>query len=49
MRKMLFAFLLLIPGQSVAGPPEVVSGQLVLDEVEDGLRKYRQKTGVDRR
>jgi hypothetical protein len=30
------------PGEAVAGPPEVVSGKMVLDEVADGLRRYRR-------
>ena len=33
---------LVLPSQAVAGPPEGVSGKMVLDEVEDGLRKYRK-------
>jgi hypothetical protein len=32
---------LLSPGRAVAGPPEAASGKTVLDEVADGLRKYR--------
>lgn len=34
---------LLAPGQGVAGPPEGVSGAMVLDEVADGLRRYRRE------
>jgi hypothetical protein len=46
MRKMLLAFLLLIPGQSVAGPPEEASGKMVLDDVAAGLRRYRREPDV---
>jgi hypothetical protein len=36
---------LLPPGKAVAGPPEGVSGKMVLapDEVADGLRKYHKE------
>src|SRR5579885_3760935 len=38
-------FVLLLPGRpALAGPPEKVSGRMVLDEVADGLRKYRKMT-----
>jgi hypothetical protein len=40
---------LLTPGQAVAGPPDGATGKMVLDEVADGLRKYRQATTADRR
>jgi hypothetical protein len=43
----LFAALaLLAPGWVRAGPPERVTGKLMLisDEVTEGLRKYRQET-----
>ena len=36
-------------GQAVAGPPEKASGKMVLDEVADGLRKYRKETNPDKR
>ena len=44
MRWMTLAVVVLLlaqPGKTVAGPPEKISGKLVFDEVEDGLRKYR--------
>ena len=34
---------LLLPGKAVAGPPEGVSGKMVLDEVADLLKKYRME------
>ena len=34
---------------AAAGPPEGISGQMVLDEVSEGLRKYRQETDEARR
>jgi hypothetical protein len=51
MRKLLLALLLLLllPGQALAGPPEGVSGRMVLDEVADGLRCYRKETDPERR
>ena len=49
MLKMLVAFLLLFPGQSLAGPPEGPSGRMVLDEVADGLQRYRQETDPQKR
>jgi hypothetical protein len=39
----LFAMLALVPAQAIAGPPERPSGRMVLDEVVDGLRKYRKE------
>ena len=39
---LLAALALLSPGRAVAGPPERVSGKMVLDKVEDGLRNYRK-------
>ena len=32
---------LLLPGNAVAGPPQGLSGKMVLDEVADGLQRYR--------
>src|SRR5947209_8608616 len=49
MRKMLIAFLLLLPGQVLAGPPEAMSGRMVLDEVTDGLQRYRAEKDPGRR
>ncbi|HEX5269790.1 MAG TPA: hypothetical protein VFW33_04845 [Gemmataceae bacterium] len=40
---LLAALALLSPGRAVAGPPEGASGRMVLDEVADGLRKYRRE------
>ena len=40
---------LTLPGEAVAGPPEGVSGKMVFDEVEDGLRKYRKEKDPDQR
>jgi hypothetical protein len=40
---------LLSPGKAVAGPPEGVSGKMVLDEVADGLRQYRMTRDQNRR
>jgi hypothetical protein len=41
---------LLVPGQVVvAGPPERVSGRMVLDEVADGLRRYRMEKDEEKR
>ncbi len=40
---------LVLPGTARAGPPEGVSGKMAFDEVANGLRKYRQETGHDRR
>jgi hypothetical protein len=49
MQKMLLAVFLLLPAPVFAGPPEGVSGKMVLDEVGDGLRKYWKETDPDRR
>jgi hypothetical protein len=49
MRKLLASLLLLLPGQTLAGPPEGVSGRVMFDEVADGLRKYRKETDPERR
>jgi hypothetical protein len=35
---------LLTPGEAAAGPSEGASGKMVLDEVVDGLRRYRAAT-----
>ena len=42
---------LVMPGKAVAGPPEGVSGKMVLagDEVADGLRKYRKEANLDKK
>ena len=46
----LFAVLaLLTPNRAVAGPPEGVSGKMVLDEVADGLRQYRKEKDQGKR
>jgi hypothetical protein len=37
------------PGKALAGPPEGTPGEMVLDKVEDGLRKYRKEQDIDRR
>jgi hypothetical protein len=43
-------FVLLVPGRPVlAGPPEGPSGEMVLDEVADGLRKYHKEKDTERR
>ena len=54
MPSLLIAVLLLVltlalPGATLAGPPEGVSGKMVLDEVADGVRKYRKETDARRR
>jgi hypothetical protein len=50
MRKMLFALFLLLPAPVFAGPPEGVSGNMVLsDPVMDALRQYRRETNSSRR
>jgi hypothetical protein len=46
---LLAALALLPPGKAVAGPPDGASGKMVLDEVADGLRKYRKEEDLDRR
>ena len=33
---------LTLPGEAIAGPPEGVSGKMVLDEVAEGLRRFRR-------
>jgi hypothetical protein len=43
------ALLTLLPGQSAATPPEGVSGQMVLDEVADGLRRFRREKDEKKR
>jgi hypothetical protein len=47
----LFATLaLLSPGRAVAGPPERVSGKMMLfDEVADGLRTYHKEKNPEKR
>jgi hypothetical protein len=40
---------LLSPGTAVAGPPEGVAARMVLDEVADGMRKYRKETETPKR
>jgi hypothetical protein len=42
-------FALPSPGKALAGPPEAVSGRMVLDEVFEGLRKYRREKDEGRR
>ena len=42
MRKMLLAVSLLLAAPVFAGSPAGVSGKMVLDKVEDGLRQYRR-------
>jgi hypothetical protein len=37
------------PGMASARPPEGASGKMVLDEVADGLRKYRKEPDPERR
>jgi hypothetical protein len=48
---LLFAVLaLLLQGRAVfAGPPEGVSGAMTLDEVAEGLRRYRKETDPEKR
>jgi hypothetical protein len=42
--------LALVPGRPVlAGPPEGVSGRMVLDKVVEGLMRYRHETDLDKR
>jgi hypothetical protein len=36
-------------GKVAAGPPERVSGKMVIDEVSEGLRRYRQTSDENRR
>ncbi len=40
---------MLSPGKALAGPPQGVSGKMVLDEVSEGLRKYRRETDGKKR
>ena len=42
---------LMLPGKAVAGPPERVSGKMVLapDEVADGLNRFRRERDVYKR
>ena len=40
---------LLSPRNAVAGPPDGPSGRMVLDEVADGMRKYRKEMETARR
>jgi len=51
MPRMIAAVLLLLfaLGQAVAGPPEKSSAKMVLDEVADGLRKYRKEQDTEKR
>jgi len=55
MQRTLFAVpltLALLPGLApriVAGPPDGASGNMVLDEVADGLRKYRKEKDPEKR
>jgi hypothetical protein len=43
------ALLALLPGRAVATPPEGLSGAMVLDEVADGLRRYRREKNPEKR
>lgn len=43
------ALALLLPGKAVAGPPEGASRKMVLDEVEDGLRRYRMEKDEEKK
>ena len=45
----LLVLALSLPGKAIAGPPEGVSGKMVLDEVADGLRKYRKEKDAVKR
>jgi hypothetical protein len=40
---------LTMPGKASAGPPEVVPGKMKLDEVAEGLKKYRWGTDTQKR
>ena len=46
---MLATVAVLTTGKATAGPPEGASGKMVLDEVADGLRRYRKETDVSKR
>src|SRR5438309_980167 len=49
-RPLLALLAVLSPGPvALAGPPEAVSGRMVLDEVADGLRRYRNEGDVGKR
>jgi hypothetical protein len=37
------------PSQTAAGPPDRPLGKMVLDEVADGLRRYRKETDPEKR
>ncbi len=39
----------LLTGNTLGGPPEGVSGRMVLDEVAHGLRQYRKETDKGKR
>jgi hypothetical protein len=41
--------LLVPPGRVLAGPPEGISGRMVVDEVSEGLRNYRRESDAGRR
>ncbi len=43
------ALALALPGKAVAGPPEGVSGRMVLDEIEYGLWKFRTEKNERKR
>jgi hypothetical protein len=43
MLPLLAVLALTLPAKAVAGPPEVVSGKMVFDEVADRLRKCRKE------
>jgi hypothetical protein len=45
----LMLLVLVLPGRAVAGPPEGVSGKMVLDGVADGLRRYQKETDPEKR
>ena len=40
---------LVVPCKGLAGPPPLPAGKMVLDEVADGLRKYRLQRSEDGR
>ena len=43
-------FVTSVPGRpALAGPPEGVSGRMMLDEVADGLQKYRSERDENKR
>jgi hypothetical protein len=45
----LIVLALILLGKALAGPPDGVAGKMVLDEVADGLRKYRKETDQPKR